>query len=135
MRSAEFARVPGRFEKALDNRTMLADDTGRKYYHTAKRGGSGMFYEVEKDALALLRAMKEHHDQHNPDVPLADGTRLAPELVAERVGLEPETLRYERALRYLVREGALVWEERLGSVPGLDFYGVTGRALEMLGAS
>jgi len=94
-----------------------------------------MFYEVDKDALALLQAMKEHHEQHNPDVPLADGTRLAPELVAEHAGLDPGTLRYERALRHLVREGALVWEERLGGVPGVDFYGVTRRGLEMLGAS
>jgi hypothetical protein len=94
-----------------------------------------MFYEVEKDALALLRAMKEHHNQHNPDVPLADGTRLAPELVAERAGLGSDTLRYERALRYLLREGALVWEERLGSMTGVDFYGVTRCGLEMLGAS
>ena len=57
---------------------------------------------------------------------------MAPGLVAERAGLEPETLRYERALRYLVREGALVWEERLGGVPGLDIYWVTRRGLEML---
>jgi hypothetical protein len=55
--------------------------------------------------------------------------------VAERVGLEPETLRYERTLRYLVREGALVWEERLGGVPGVDIYWVTRRGLEMLQAS
>ncbi len=94
-----------------------------------------MFYEVDKDALTLLRAMKEHHDRHNPHTPLPEGTRLAPELVAKEVGLDTETLRYERALRYLVREGSLVWEERLGSVPGVDFYQVTGRGLKMLGAS
>jgi hypothetical protein len=47
-----------------------------------------MFHEVDKKyALALLWAMKEHHEHHNPDVPLADGTRLAPELMAERAGL------------------------------------------------
>ena len=94
-----------------------------------------MFYEVDKDALALLRGMKEHHDHHNPYTSLSEGTRLAPELVAKEVGLDTETLRYERALRYLVREGALVWEERLGSVPGVEFYRVTGRGLKMLGAS
>jgi hypothetical protein len=91
-----------------------------------------VFYEVDKDAMALLRAMEEHHELHNSEEPLSDGVRLAPELVAESVGLEPDTLRYERALRYLVREGALVREERLGGVPGVDFYGVTGRGLEML---
>lgn len=91
-----------------------------------------MFYEVDKDALALLQAMKEHHDQHNPDTPLAGGTRLAPELVAEQVGMDPETLRYERAVGYLVREGALVWEERLGTVPGVDFYRITRRGFEMI---
>jgi hypothetical protein len=88
-----------------------------------------MFFEVDKDALALLQATKEHHDWLEP---FSEGTRVAPELVAEHVGLEPETLRYERALRYLVREGALVWEERLGGVPGVDIYWVTRRGLEML---
>ena len=94
-----------------------------------------MFYEVDKDALTLLRGMKEHYDHHNPYTPLSEGTRLAPELVVKEVGLDTETLRYERALRYLVREGALVWEERLGSVPGVEFYQVTGRGFKMLGAS
>lgn len=91
-----------------------------------------MFYEVDKDALALLRAAKEHHDWLEPEEPFSEGTKVAPELVAERAGLEPETLRYERALRYLVREGALVWEERLGGVPGMDIYWITRRGLEVL---
>jgi hypothetical protein len=94
-----------------------------------------VFYEVDKDALTLLRAMKEHHDHHNPHTPLLEGTRLTPELVAKEVGLDTETLRYERALRYLVREGALVREERLGGVQGIEYYQATGRGLKMLGAS
>jgi hypothetical protein len=93
-----------------------------------------MFFEVEKEALALLQAIKEHHDLLESEEPFSEGTRVSPELVAERVGLEPETLRYERALRYLVREGALVWEERLGGVPGVDIYKVTRRGLELLRA-
>jgi hypothetical protein len=32
----------------------------------------------------------------------------------------------------LVNEGALVWEERLGGAPGVDFYLITQRGLEML---
>lgn len=91
-----------------------------------------MFYKVEEDALALLVAAKVHHDRINPEEPLSEGTRLAPELVAESVGLEPGNLRYERAVEYLVREGALVWEERLGSVPGVDFYRITPYGLKML---
>ena len=91
-----------------------------------------MVHEVDKDALALLRAMMEHHDRQNPDAPLSDGTRVAPELVAEHLGLAPDTLRYERAMRHLVGERALVWEERLGSVPGIDFYRITGRGLQMM---
>jgi hypothetical protein len=94
-----------------------------------------MFFEVEKDALALLQATKEHHDRLEPEEPYSEGTRVAPALVAERAGLEVETLRYERALRYLVREGALVWEERLGGVPGVDIYWVTRRGLEMMRGS
>jgi hypothetical protein len=91
-----------------------------------------VFYEVDQDALALLRAAKEHHDRLEPGEPLSEGMRVAPELVAERVGLEPETRRYERAVRYLVREGALVWEERLGGVPGVDFYRITERGIQMM---
>ena len=91
-----------------------------------------MFHEVDKDALALLQAAKEHYELLEPEEPFSEGTRVAPELVAEHVGLEPETLRYERALRYLVREGALVWEERLGGEPGVDIYWVTRRGFEML---
>ena len=91
-----------------------------------------MFYEVKTDAGALLRAMKEYHEHHDPDAPFSDGTRLAPYLAAERAGLDPESLRYERALRHLVREGALVWEERVGTVPGVDFYRVTRSGLELL---
>jgi hypothetical protein len=93
-----------------------------------------MFHEVDKDALALLQAAKEHYELLEPEEPFSEGTRVAPELVANRAGLEPETLRYERALRYLVREGALVWEERLGGEPGVDIYWVTRRGFEMLRA-
>jgi hypothetical protein len=91
-----------------------------------------MFYEVKTDARALLRAIKEYHEHHEPDAPFSDGTRLAPYLAAEGAGLDPETPRYERAIRHLVREGALVWEERVGTVPGIDFYRVTRRGLELL---
>jgi hypothetical protein len=94
-----------------------------------------VFYEVDRDALVLLRAVKEHHDRLEPGEPLTDGTRVAPELVAKRVDLEPETLRYERAVRYLVREGALVWVARLGGVPGVDLYRITEYGLEMLEVS
>jgi hypothetical protein len=92
-----------------------------------------MFYEVRSDATALLRTMKEYHEHHDPDAPFSDGTRIAPYLAAEHAGLDPESLRYERAVRHLVREGALVWEERVGTVPGVDFYRVTHSGLELLG--
>src|ERR687898_441829 len=92
-------------------------------------GGGVLFYEVDKDALALLRAIKDYHEHHNPETPISEGTLLAPELAAEHTGLEPETLRYERAVGYLVREGALVWDERVGTVPGVDFYRITQRGL------
>ena len=94
--------------------------------------GVATFYEVKTDAVALLRAMQEDHERHDPDAPFSAGTRLAPYLAAGRAGLDPDTLRYERALRYLVREGVLVWEERVGTVPGIDFYRFTGKGLELL---
>ena len=92
-----------------------------------------MFYEVDKDALALLRAMKDYHEHHNPGTPFSEGTLLAPELASEHVGLETGSLRYERAVGYLVREGVLVWEEQVGTVVGVDFYRITQRGLELLG--
>jgi hypothetical protein len=90
-----------------------------------------VFYEVDRDALALLRTAKAHHDRLEPRKPVSEGSRVALGLVAEHAGLKPETLRYERT----VREGALAWAERLGGVPGLDIYRVTRRGLEMLRAS
>ena len=92
-----------------------------------------MFYDVRTDASALLRAIKEYHEHHDPDAPFSDGTRLAPCLAAERAGLDSESLRYQRAVRHLVREGALVWEERVGTMPGVDFHRVTRTGLELLG--
>ena len=94
--------------------------------------GVATFYEVRIDAIALLRAMKEYHERHNPGAPFSEGTRLAPYLAAERAGLDPDALRYERAVRHLVREGVLVWEERVGTVPGIDFYRFTGNGVELL---
>jgi hypothetical protein len=35
-----------------------------------------VFYEVDWEALALLRAAKEHHDRLEPGEALADGTRV-----------------------------------------------------------
>jgi hypothetical protein len=93
-----------------------------------------MLHEADADAKALLRAVQGYYDLRNPGAPLAEGTRLAPELVAERAGLDPDTLRYEKAVRRLVEEGALVWEERLGSVPGVDLYRITKRGLGMMEA-
>jgi hypothetical protein len=95
-------------------------------------GGQATFYEVKTDAVALLRAIKGYHERHDPAVPFSAGTRLAPYLAAELAGLDPDTLRYERAVRYLVREGVLVWEERVGTVPGIDFYRFTGSGLDLL---
>jgi hypothetical protein len=39
-----------------------------------------VFYEVNRDALALLRAAKEHHDRLEPRELFSDGTRVAPVL-------------------------------------------------------
>ncbi len=104
-----------------------ADNAKRK-----RDRGVATFYEVKTDAIALLRAMQEEHERHDPGAPFSEGTRLAPYLAARRAGLDPDTLRYERAVRYLVREGVLVWEERVGTVPGIDFYRFTGSGLELL---
>jgi hypothetical protein len=94
-----------------------------------------VFYEVDQDALALLRAAKEHHDWLEPGEPFSEVREPKAASLEGRCGLEPDTLRYERAVRYLVKEGALVWEQRLGGVPGVDLYRITQRGLEMLEAS
>ncbi len=76
--------------------------------------------------------MREDHERHYPATPFSEGTRLAPYLAAGRAGLRPDTLRHERAVRHLVREGILVWEERVGTVPGIDLYRFTGNGQELL---
>jgi hypothetical protein len=77
-----------------------------------------MSHEVNHDVLVLLRAMKRHHDEHNPATPLSEGASLAPELVAEYAGLEPKSLHYERAVANLVLVGALVWRHAWATCRG-----------------
>jgi hypothetical protein len=91
-----------------------------------------VFYEVDEDALALLRTAKEHHDWLEPGEPFSEGTRVALALVAERANLVPETLRYERAVRYLVREGALVWRNASAVYQGSTSIGLQGVGLRCL---
>ena len=42
------------------------------------------------------------------------------------------TLRYQRSVRYLVRNGASVWEGHLRNVPRVDFYRITQRGPRFL---
>jgi hypothetical protein len=46
--------------------------------HFELLGRSLVFYEADRDALALLRAAKEHHDRLELRKPLSEGSRVAP---------------------------------------------------------
>ena len=95
-----------------------------------------MFYEVDRDALTLLRAAKEHHERLEPREPFSDGTRVAPVLASCGArGSKARDAPLREDCEVPGDRGALVWEERLGSIPGLDIYRVARCGLEMRRAS
>jgi hypothetical protein len=75
--------------------------------------------ETAQDA-GLLQAIRDLHKQQHPNMPLAPGTPVAPDIAAEQS--QPEinpglnSRRYEAALSWLVAEEALAHTRRPGKL-------------------
>ena len=91
--------------------------------------------QAKNDGLRLLRAIDATHAHGR------EGARVDPPRAAYEAGLAvgDGSNRYQRALHYLIEEGALVGDEHTefdigeGHPHGYALYFFTGRAVELLG--
>ena len=88
-----------------------------------------------RDAGLLLQAIGDLHEQQHPNMPLAAGTPVAPDIAAEQS--QPEinpglnSRRYEAALSWLVAEEALAPHPAAWKVTETVYF-ITRRGLELL---
>jgi hypothetical protein len=91
--------------------------------------------QTAQDAGLLLQAIRELHKQQHPNMPLAAGTPVAPDIAAEQSQLEINpalnSRRYEAALWWLVAEEALVPHPAGWKVTETVYF-ITWRGLELL---
>ena len=91
--------------------------------------------ETAQDADLLLQAIRDLHKQQHPNMPLAAGTPVAPDIAAEQS--QPEinpglnSRRYEAALSWLVEEEALAPHPAGWKVKETVYF-ITWRGLELL---
>ena len=91
--------------------------------------------ETAQDAGLLLQAIMDLHKQQHPNMPLAPGTPVAPDIAAEQS--QPEinpalnSRRYEAALSWLVAEEALAPQPAAWKVTETVYF-ITRRGLELL---
>ena len=92
-------------------------------------------HQTAQDAGLLLQAIRDLHKQQHPNMPLAPGTPVAPDIAAEQS--EPEinpalnSRRYEAALSWLVAEEALATQPAAWKVTETVYF-ITRRGLELL---
>jgi len=91
--------------------------------------------ETAQDAGLLLLAIRALHKQQHPNMPLAPGTPVAPDIAAEQS--QPEinpglnSRRYEAALSWLVAEEALAPHPAAWKVTETVYF-ITRRGLRLL---
>ena len=91
--------------------------------------------QTAQDAGLLLQAIRNLHKQQHPNMPLAAGTPVAPDIAAEQS--QPEinpalnSRRYEAALSWLVAEEALAPHPAGRKVKEIVYF-ITWRGLELL---
>jgi hypothetical protein len=91
--------------------------------------------QTAQDGGQLLQAIRDLHEQQHPNMPLAAGTPVAPDIAAEQS--QPEinpalnSRRYEAALWWLVGEEALAPHPAGWKVTETVYF-MTWRGLELL---
>ena len=91
--------------------------------------------ETAQDAGLLLQSIRDLHEQQHPNMSLAPGTPVAPDIAAEQS--QPEinpalnSRRYEAALSWLVAEEALAPHPAGWKVTETVYF-ITWRGLELL---
>ena len=90
-------------------------------------------YRTTEDARALLRAAREIHAEHHGSQTFTLGTHLPLEAAGERIGIEPNSIRYHDAIEELEYEGAIEWTTSARYARGNKHYVITQRGLEDAG--
>jgi predicted ArsR family transcriptional regulator len=90
-------------------------------------------YRTTEDARALLRAAREIHAEHHGSQTFTLGTHLPLEAAGERIGIEPNSIRYHDAIEELEYEDAIEWAASARYARGNKHYVITERGLEDAG--
>jgi hypothetical protein len=90
-------------------------------------------YRTTEDARALLRAAHEVHAERHGSQTFTLGTHVPLEAAAERIGIRPNSIRYYDAIKELVYEGAIEWDESARYARGDKHYVITRRGLDSAG--
>jgi predicted ArsR family transcriptional regulator len=90
-------------------------------------------YRTTEDARALLRAAREIHAEHHGEQTFTLGTHLPLEAAGERIGIEPNSIRYHDAIEELEYEGAIEWAASARYARGNKHYVITQRGLDDAG--
>ena len=90
-------------------------------------------YRTTEDARALLGAAQEIHAERHGIQTFTLGTHLPLEAAGERIGIEPNSIRYHDAIEELEYEGAIEWAASARYAKGDKHYVITQPSLEDAG--
>jgi len=90
-------------------------------------------YRTAQDGRALLRADYEIHAERHGAQTFMPGTHLPLEAAGERIGIDPNRLRYYDAVQDLEYEGAIEWATSVRYARGDKHYGITQAGLDSIG--
>jgi hypothetical protein len=94
--------------------------------------GSGRHgkHSTAEDARELLRAAREIHAERHGAQSFTPGTHLPLEVAGERIGIDPNSIRYHDALQELEYEAAIERDERARYARGDWHHVITRRGLD-----
>jgi len=87
---------------------------------------------LTEDTRALLRAAREIHTERHGSQTFTPGTHLPLQAAGERIGINPNGMRYHDAIEDLSYEGAIEWDESARYARGDKHHVITERGLKML---
>ncbi len=90
-------------------------------------------YRTTEDARALLRVAQEIYVERHGSQTFTLGTYLPLEAAGERIGIGPNSIRYQEAIEELEYEGAIEWATSAQYARGNKHYVITQRGLDDAG--
>jgi hypothetical protein len=90
-------------------------------------------HRTAEDARELLRAARVIHVGRHGAHTLTPGTHLPLEAAGERIGIDPNGIRYHDAIEELAYEGDIAWDESARYARGDKHHVITRRGLDGAG--